>query len=132
LVFVLAGIGLGLAEHLRAAPDGARSATVWIGALVLAALFLELVLWWWSRRLLKQQVDRWLSQAGARLENDAALAREVGELFGVASRENDTVQSYAARVRAAAGLPSPPAPRGRQAEVSLEEALAAQRDLEEE
>ena len=40
------------------------------------------------------------------LESDGAIAREIGELFGVESKEDDTVEEFVLRLRQKAGLPA--------------------------
>jgi hypothetical protein len=42
-----------------------------------------------------------------------AMAREVGDLFGIESHGDDTVQSYAERLRRAIDLPEPDRQRRR-------------------
>ena len=128
-LFLLCALGMGLAAHLNAAPEHGRSATFWIGAVLVTALVGELALWWWAKQLLKRHVERWTERAGGRLDTDAALAREIGDLFGVEQREDDTVEAYVARVRKAAGLPS--VERISQSKISMKAALATESEFEE-
>lgn len=121
LVFqrVQTGLGLlllsgGFALQLvgRATPDRPLadlpgSIALWVGALVVAGLVLEVVGWWWSLFSFRRQVGRFLRADPPDLATDMILARELGELFGVNSHESDTVQSYLERVHAAIGLPAP-------------------------
>ncbi len=129
-LFLLLAVALGLAQHVEGDAARMRSATVSIGAVLVATLVLEVGLWWWAKRLLKRHVDTWIERQGARLEIDPVLAREIGDLFGVEQRENDTIESYAERVRKAAGLG--PAPKGPRAQVPLKLALAPESDFDEE
>ncbi len=128
-LFLLCAVGMGLAAHLDSSPEHARSATFWVGAVLITVLIGELGLWWWARRLLKRHVESWIQRAGGRLDTDAALAREIGDLFGVEQREDDTVEAYVARVRKAAGLPN--VERIQPTKISMKAALATESEFEE-
>lgn len=80
------------------------------GALVLAAgLAVFLIV---SQRLANRLLRRYLREQLRRkpivFEDHVALTREIGQLFGVESRAEDTLESYCARLRAALGIQEPP------------------------
>jgi hypothetical protein len=111
---------VGRATPDREAPDLPGSIALWVGALVVAGIVLEVVGWWWSLFSFRRQVCRFLRADPPDLSTDMILARELGELFGVNSHESDTVQSYLERVHAAIGLRAPvPASRRRAAAAPL-------------
>ena len=86
----------------------------WVGALVAAVVALELGGWWLSHALFLRYVRAHFRAHPPALEGDLALARELGELFGIDSDGNDSVQSYLLRIRRRIGLPdSDRAPAGR-------------------
>jgi hypothetical protein len=87
---------------------------MWIGLVIVLAVVLEVAGWWWSLHSLRGYVRAYLRENPPEFETDLQLAREIGELFGIASREDETVQSYAARLRTSLGLASTPraGPRG--------------------
>jgi hypothetical protein len=82
----------------------ASSPVMWIGLVVVLAVVLEVVGWWWSVQSLRRSVRRFLRENPPDFETDPNLAREIGELYGIATRAEETVQSYAARLRAELGL----------------------------
>jgi hypothetical protein len=108
-LFLVAGFAAMLYGHYRA-PVGPSSNVMWIGLVLVVAVVLEVVGWWWSARSLRAHVRAFLRENPPEFETDPNLAREIGELFGVETRSDETVQSYAARLRASLGLA--PAPRG--------------------
>lgn len=65
--------------------------------LVVAQRFADQLL----RRYLREQLRR----NPIELEEHVPLAREIGDLFGVESRAEDTLESYCARLRSVLGLP---------------------------
>ncbi len=89
------------------APEDGGSAALWIGAVVVLAIALEVGGWWWSLRSLRALVRAHLREHPPDFETDTNLAREVGELFGLDSTADETVQSYAARLRSELGLAPP-------------------------
>lgn len=76
----------------------------WTGALVVATGFLLALAWAWSLRAARELVREELRARGIDLGDEPALARELGELFGVESRSEDTVGTFTARLEAAIGL----------------------------
>lgn len=114
-LFLLLGFGLELFGHYRppeAIPGrGAETwpafPTAWVGVVLLAVVFLELFGWWLSHQLFRHHVRRHFQASPPDLERDMPLARELGELFGIQSDGDDTVQSYLERLRRAVGLEAP-------------------------
>ncbi len=114
-LFLLGGFGLQLYGRYQAPPpDGWRAfPTAWVGILALSLGALELLGWWLSHALFRHHVKAHFRARPPDLETNVALARELGELFGIQSAGDDTVQAYLERLRRALGLPPgrPGAPR---------------------
>jgi hypothetical protein len=111
--FLLFGFALQLYGRRQAPvpPEPAAeqgSLALWIGLVVLVAVALELAGWWWSQRAFQRHLRAFLRENALDLDTDAGLARELGELFGVESHAEDTVQSYVARLRRSIGIAVPP------------------------
>jgi hypothetical protein len=103
---LLLGFNLQLLGHIRPVPESARHFPLgWVGAIAALLLLLEVLAWWYARRQFQSTVRSYILEHDLELETDTKLAREVGELFGVALRPEDTVRQYAQRVRERAGLP---------------------------
>ncbi len=85
-----------------ALPGG--SAMLWAGLVLVATVALEVAGWLWSAHSLRVHVREVLRETPPDFETDPSLAREIGELFGVESRADETVQSYAARLRQSLGI----------------------------
>lgn len=108
--FLLSGFALQLVGRVRPAPvpePGSAASEfpiLWIGLILLLAISLEVVGWWWSLRSFRRYVRAYLRQNPPDFATDVDTAREVGELFGLRSTSDETVQSYAERVRLALGL----------------------------
>ena len=120
--FLIGGFALQLFARTRGgeadparpgAADGGGSTALWIGGLLALVVLLEVVGWWWSMLSIRRTLRRWLAEHPAELDTDPHLAREVGEVFGIAAHANDTVQSYVARLRRALDLPAATFPRPR-------------------
>ncbi len=112
--FLLIGFGMQLVGHFLSLPEGAEPLNMaWVGALVFAVVVMLFGGWWWSLWAFRRYVREYFTAHTTRFETQGALVREVGELFGVEPSANDTVVTYAERVRQAAGLPAPSAPGGR-------------------
>ncbi len=111
-VLLLFGFGFQLFGHYRdvGRTDGGTASVPWLAAgIVLCALVvLELALWLLSRALYRRTLREHFLENPPDLESDLALARELGELYGVESREGDSVQSFLLRIRQRIGLPSSP------------------------
>jgi hypothetical protein len=86
----------------EALPGG--SAMLWAGLVLVATGVLEVAGWLWSAHSLRVHVREVLRESPPDFETDPTLAREIGELFGVDSRADETVQSYAARLRQSLGI----------------------------
>lgn len=111
-LLLLAGFGLQLFGRARDAsrpPEMAPGETgfpvEWVGLTVLLIAGLIAGGWWISHRLFQRYVREYLVENDIELESDSKLTREVGELFGMEPAPEDTVQSYAAKVRQRARLP---------------------------
>jgi hypothetical protein len=122
-LFLVAGFAAQLFAHYpppTSAPP--RFPLIGLGALLVLVVALEALGWWWSKRLFRKYVRRYLAQHPLDFETDTRLAREVGDLFDVQSAAEDTVQSYVARLRLELGLPAPgraaPAAREKLAELA--------------
>jgi hypothetical protein len=119
-LLLIAGFALQLLERARVEPaagpgtaPAGGSTALWIGGLLALFVALELAGWGWSVLSIRRALRRWLVQHPGLLDADPRLAREVGELFGVASHANDTLQSYVARLRRVLDLPLSAAARPR-------------------
>ncbi|MEZ5977980.1 MAG: hypothetical protein R3F34_07170 [Planctomycetota bacterium] len=126
-VLMLAGFGLELYGRSSQGVDVTREFPIlWVGLTVAAVAALQVVGWWASRRLFQRYVRQLLLEGEVDLESDSKLTREVGELFGVELKAEDTVQSYTARVRARVRLPFQEhrAPQRRERRLVVEEEIA--------
>jgi len=109
--FLMAGFSLQLYAHqaVGSAGDPAAAGRVpafLIGLVVVCAAGLSLVGWWWSNVLVRRHLRAYFREHPRDFETDMPLAREVGELFGVVPHAEDTVQTYVARLRRKADLPT--------------------------
>jgi hypothetical protein len=106
-LFLVVGLGAQLYGHAQPpAPGEEGSPALWIGAIVVLAVVLEVGGWWWSLYALRGHVRRFLRENPPDFETDMNLAREIGELMGIETHGDDTVQLYLARLRTSLGLPS--------------------------
>lgn len=107
-LLMLSGFALQLFGRSSQELDTTREFPIlWVGLTVAAVALAQLLGWWISRRLFQRYVRQLLIEGDVELESDSKLTREVGELFDVEMLNEDTVQSYAARVRARVRLPRP-------------------------
>jgi hypothetical protein len=99
--FLLGGFGMQLFGHYSPLPAGVEKEfpALWIGIVVVLAVLLLLASWWWSLRAFRRYVREYFRSNPPEFEADLGLAREVGELFGLTSHADDTVESYVARLR---------------------------------
>ena len=88
-----------------AAPRGFPS--LWAGALALVTLALLVLGWFYASHSFRVTLRAHFQAHPPDLENDRELARELGELFEVAAHPEDTVESYAARLRGSLRLAQP-------------------------
>ncbi len=105
--WLAAGFALELLGHLH--PVTSPSFPVaWAGAILVATLALLGLAWAWALRAARSAVREHLLQAPRDLAADMGLARELGELFGVESRPEDTVETFVERLERSIGLPERP------------------------
>jgi hypothetical protein len=107
---LLAGFGLELYGHYRspvAEESGGRFPFLWVGAIVVSVVALVLGGWWLSHALFLRYVQEHFRAHPPDLEGDFALARELGELFGIPTSGDDSVQSYLLRIRRRIDLGGP-------------------------
>lgn len=105
-LFLLSGFGVQLFGRYQPAPlgDEVGFPTTWVGLTLVAAVGLELFGWWLSHSLFRRYVREYLVRHTVDLSADMKLAREVGELVGLETTGDETVQSYVARLRQRLGL----------------------------
>lgn len=84
-----------------------------VAVIVVAALVLLFSGWWWSVWAFRRYVRDFFTENPPNLEGDPAMARELGELYGIESYGDDTVEDYVARLRETARLPAGPRTRSR-------------------
>jgi hypothetical protein len=116
LVFLLAGVALQLYGYYGGpADEGAPRSfpTPWVGAIAVAVIALELGGWWLAHALFLRCVREHFHDHPPALEADLALARELGDLFGIESDGEDSVQTYLSRIRRRLGLTVDPTPAPR-------------------
>jgi hypothetical protein len=107
-LFLIAGFAVQVwARYREPLPGTPEFPIVGLGLLLVLVVALEGLAWWWSKRLFRKYVRRYLKNTPLDFETDTRLAREVGDLFDVGSAAEDTVQSYVARLRGELGLPVP-------------------------
>lgn len=76
----------------------------WTGVVVVATLILLAIAWGWSLRATRELVRDALKERGVELDEEPALARDLGDLFGVEPSPEDTVETFSARLEAAIGI----------------------------
>lgn len=113
--FLVSGFGLQLLGRSRPPILDAEPVfpMVAVGCVVLLTIAFLCLGWWWSSRAFRRYVREHFLRNPPDFEADMAMAREVGDLFGVDSHGDDTVQSYAERLRHAIDLPEPDRQRRR-------------------
>ena len=78
------------------------------GGLVALAVCLQLLLESHVIRAMRNAVKEHLQKHPFSFEDQIALTREIGDLFGVASSQEDTLEGYVRKVRAGLGITIPP------------------------
>ena len=97
--------------HYRAkGPNEAPLSMAWVGGIVVLAVVLLFLGWWWSLWAFRRYVREYFSQHPRNLEAEPQTAREIGELFGIESQGDDTVEDYVLRLRHKAGWQAPGEP----------------------
>lgn len=118
-LFLAVGAGCQMAgEVQRAAPGEARSLLFWIAASLLALAGIAAALYFVVRRMAKRLfLEAFVEQVRRRnwpFQEDPELLRELGEILDIPRGEDDTVDTYQARIRERLGLPPRrPVPRRR-------------------
>ena len=121
--FLLAGFGFQLVGHFKAAPSGAAPLSMaWVGVIVASAVALLFGGWWWSLWAFRRYVREHFTRAPRNLLREPQIAREIGDLWGIESHDDDTVEDYVARLVRETGLPAGPVRRepGAQDDFDLE------------
>ncbi|QDV06881.1 hypothetical protein Poly30_23980 [Planctomycetes bacterium Poly30] len=109
--FLLAGFGFQLIGRFReVVPEGSGPvepplSMAWVGVIVASAIILLFSGWWWSVWAFRRYVREYFTDNPRDFMAEPAVAREVGELFGIESSENDTVEDYVKRLVKETGLP---------------------------
>lgn len=104
-LLLLISFGAQLLGHYRPpAPGEADFPVKWVGLIALAIVVLEVCGWLLSRALFRRYVKEYFRAHPPNLEADVALSRELGQLFGIASEGDDSVQSYLLRIRQRLGI----------------------------
>lgn len=104
-VYLLSGFCLALIGEIAGPPsESAGFPYAWTGLIVLSAVVLEGLGWWTSHALFRHYVRAYLMRQPFDFETEVKLAREVGELLGLETRHDETVQSYVARLRHRLGI----------------------------
>ncbi len=125
--FLLAGFGLQLYGHYSPLPAGVDKEfpAMWLGIIVVLAVALLIASWWWSLLAFRRYLREYFRTHPADFEADLGLAREVGDLFGLASHADDTVESYVTRLnQLVCDSPVPARPAELVDDADLEEGLA--------
>jgi len=107
--FLLAGFATQLVAEVAAADETGATASLpfWAGAVVLALVVLEIAGWWLSHALFRRALREHFLAEPPDFETESHLAREVGALFDMKTRADETVSSYAERLRRELRLPAP-------------------------
>ena len=112
--FLLGGFALQLVGQYQTRADLARGTLeseplgmFWVGLLVVVAVGLLFSGWWWSLWAFRRYVKEYFTHHPVDLESEPVTAREIGDLFGIESHDEDTVTEYVARMRRTVGLPRP-------------------------
>ncbi len=107
--FLLAGFGFQLIGRFHeVGPEGPVAtepplSMAWVGVIVASAIVLLFSGWWWSVWAFRRYVREYFTDHPRDFMAEPAVAREVGELFGIESSEDDTVEDYVKRQQGARG-----------------------------
>ncbi len=106
--YLLGGFALQLYGRVRPVPADLETPfpLAWIGIVVVVTIALQYLGWTWSRQAFRRYVRKSFEENPPNFEGDVGMAREVGDLFGVPTHGDETVQSYAARLRERLRLPA--------------------------
>lgn len=105
--FLLSGFGFQLVGHFRSVPAGAAPLSMaWVGVIVATAVALLFGGWWWSLWAFRRYVREYFTRSPRNLLREPQVAREIGDLWGIESRDEDTVEDYVARLVRETGLPA--------------------------
>lgn len=115
-VMLMLGFSLQIVAQLLPAPATAHAAAplgprlqaflALTALVVVLASLLRLACQVWSRAAFRRLLSSFLAERGSQIiDRRPALAREIGELLGVAPHVDDSTGEYAERVRAALRLP---------------------------
>jgi hypothetical protein len=107
--YLVLGFALQLVGRFRPLQAGVEPVfpVFWIAVIALVTALLLVLGWWGSSRTFRRHVRAHLARNPPEFEADMAFAREVGELFGVESHPEDTVESFTSRLRTELKLPPP-------------------------
>lgn len=104
---IVAGFACEWLGRSLAPAEPALSMYIWLPLLVLVELGLLAAGWMHASSACRRHLRDQLQAAPPDLVAEAELARELGELWDVPSTPEDTLESYAERVRQAVGLQAP-------------------------
>jgi hypothetical protein len=104
--FLLGGFALQLVGRFGLAAElGKVPLTVpQVAVIVLVAGGLLFSGWWWSIWAFRRYVREYFTENPPNLEGDPAMARELGQLYGIEPCADDTVGAYVDRLEREAGL----------------------------
>lgn len=110
--YLVGGFGVQLLGRYRSGavvPGGPEREfpVAWVGAVLVLTIALLAVSWWWAKHAFRRHVRAHLRREPPDFEANMPLAREVGDLFGVESQRDDTVQSFLERLHHALEMPAP-------------------------
>ena len=105
--YLVGGFGVQLVGRYRPPDPDAGFPAAWVGGVVVLTIALLALSWWWAKHSFRRHVRAHLRREAPDFESDLRLAREVGDLFGVESEQDDTVQSFLERLHAVLEMPAP-------------------------
>ncbi len=107
--YLVLGFALQLVGRFRPMQPGIETAfpVFWVAVIALVTALLLVFGWWSSSRTFRRHVRAHLARNPPDFEADMTFAREVGELFGIESHPDDTVESFTGRLRKELKLPPP-------------------------